>query len=107
MDKKVLNTTYDFPLADGTTVKLTLAFYKLYQLRSRNKAMYDRYNKIMANQASGKVDELETCTLLYVAYLCANEGDDLLKEEDFYMLCGSDREAVGEALKHLVTPKKA
>jgi hypothetical protein len=107
MDRKVLNTTYDFTFANGTTVELTLAFYKLYQLRSKNKKLYDRYNKIMTSQANGSYDELDTCTLLYIAYLCANEGDDLLTEEEFYMLCGSDRDAIGEAIKHLVTPKKA
>ena len=106
-----LNTTYDFELADGNKVELTLAFYKLYQLRSKRKALYERYNKIMSNNAKGGgSDELDTITVLYVAYICANmhkELDDLLSEEDFMMLCGSDRIAVNTALEHLITPKKA
>ena len=109
MDNRKLNTTYDFELADGSVVELTLAFYKLYQLRSKNKTLYDRYNKIMTNNAKdGGVDELDTITVLYAAYICANMGkEELLNEEEFMMLCGSDRMAVNKALEHLITPKKA
>lgn len=109
MDNRKLNTTYDFELADGSTVELTLAFYKLYQLRSKNKALYDRYNKIMGKNAKGgDVDELDTIGVLYAAYVCANmEKENLMDEETFMMLCGSDRIAVNKAVEHLITPKKA
>lgn len=108
MDKKALNTTYDFELADGSVVKLTLAFYALYQLKGKNKSLYERYNKAMANQAKENYDELETITLLYAAYMCANlTNEKALSEEEFMMLCGSDREEIGKALKHLINPKKA
>lgn len=104
-----LNTTYDFELADGSHVALTLAFYKLYQLRAKNKALYERYTKIMSKNAKGgDVEELDTISILYVAYVCANmEKDNLLDEEEFMMLCGSDRLAVNKAVEHLITPKKA
>ena len=109
METKKLNTTYDFELADGSVVELTLAFYKLYQLRSKNKALYERYNKIMSKNAKGgDVDELDTIGVLYAAYVCANmEKDNLMDEEKFMMLCGSDRLAVNKAVEHLITPKKA
>ena len=109
MNKKMLNTTYDFELADGRTVTMTLAFYALYQLRSKNKGLYDRYNKIMASNAKGNMDELDSITILYVAYMCAHLGsaEELINEEDFIMLCGSDRMAVNNALEHLTNPKKA
>lgn len=109
MDTRKLNTTYDFEMADGSVVTLTLAFYKLYQLKSKNKALYDRYNKIMASNAKGNnVDELETITVLYTAYVCAHmDSEELMSEEEFMMLCGSDRAAVNDAVGHLITPKKA
>lgn len=108
MDKKMLNTNYEYELADGSTVKMTLSFYALYQLRGKNKSVYDRYNKIMAAMAKDKMDELDNISLLYTAYLCANISEtDVISEEDFIMLCGSDREAVGTALQHLTNPKKA
>ena len=105
--EKNLNTTIDFEFYDGTTVKMTLFFYALYQLRSKNKTLYDRYNKIMTNQAKGNYDELEMITLLYVAYVCANlDEENIMTEEEFMMKCGSDREAVGKAAKELTSPKK-
>ena len=106
MENKKLNTTYDFELCDGTTVKLTLAFYYLYQLRSKNKGLYDRYNKIMQS-AGGSFDILDMVTICYVAYLCANiDKEDALSEEEFYMLCGDDIKAVSDAVSYLVNPKK-
>lgn len=106
--KKMLNTTYDFELADGSTVKLTLAFYHLYQLKAKNKALYEKYNKIMSAQSQNHYDDLENIAILYTAYCCANlNNDDLMTEEEFMMACGSDRAAVGNALKALINPKKA
>ena len=107
MDKK-LNTTYEYKMADGTTVKMTLNFYFLYQLRSRNKELYERYNKILTNQAKKDYmyDEIDNMEILYTAYCCANiDNENLLSEEDFLMLCGSDRTEVGKAIKALLAPK--
>lgn len=106
MDKK-LNTHYTFEFCDGSTCKMTLQFYALYQLKSKNKGLYERYNKIINAQAKGEADELEMITLLYVAYICALSGDETpMSEEDFMILCGSDRMAVGRAVEALVKPKK-
>lgn len=109
MDNRKLNTTYDFELADGTVVELTLAFYKLYQLRSKHKGLYERYNKIMTNNSKGgAVDELDTIAVLYAAYVCANmNNENMMSEEEFMILCGSDRVGVNKAVEHLLTPKKA
>lgn len=104
MDKK-MNTTIDFEFCDGTKTKLTLTFYALYQLKSRNKMLYNRYNQAMNNSASGGYDELDMMTILYVAYMCANT-EDVMSEEEFIMKCGSDRIAVGSAVKELTNPKK-
>lgn len=106
MDKK-MNTTIEFKFFDGTTVEMTLFFYALYQLKNKNKPLYDRYNKIMTNQAKGIYDELEMITLLYVAYICANFDSEapLMTEEEFIIKCGCDRGAVGKAVKDLTSPK--
>ena len=107
MDKPTLNTTYDFMLADGTTVKLTLAFYYLYQLRSNNRNLYDRYNKIMQSTNKNEFDILDMVTVCYVGYMCANQNaENVLSEDEFYMLCGSDMTEVSKAVNHLLNPKK-
>ena len=106
MDKKMLNTNYEFKLADGTTVNLTLNFFYLLQLKSKNKAMYERYCKILVNQGKGNYDEVESVELLYTAYCCANlDNSDLLSLEDFFLLCGSNRKALGDAVAALIAPK--
>ena len=111
MSTKKLNTTIDFELADGTTVKLTLAFYMIYQLKAKDKSLYERYNKAMVKVSSNdhkNFDELESITILYTAYVCANLNDEnRMSEEEFMILCGSDRIAVNEALTKLVNPKNS
>ena len=103
MEKK-LNTTYEFEFCDGTKAELTLTFYKLYQLKAKHKAMYDRYMKIMSKK---ETEELEMIELLYIAYVCAHLNDEkLMTEEDFMILCGSDRKAVINAVRGLTQPKK-
>lgn len=108
MERKMLNSNYNFELADGTTVPLTLNFYHLYQLRNKNKPLYDRYNRTLNAQSAKDYvyDELDNMTILYAAYCCANfDKEDALTEEEFLMLCGSDRQAVGNAIKGLLAPK--
>lgn len=99
------NTCYEFKFEDGDSVKMTLAFYALYQLKAINRGLYDRYNKIMTKGAN---EELEMITLLYAAYLCANISDaaNCMSEEEFLIKCGSDRFAIKEAMEALVKPKK-
>ena len=110
MNKK-LNTTYQFEFEDGTTVGMTLAFYALLMLKGKNKGLYERYNKAMnkmAGQKNNEYDELETLTILYAAYACANIDDfeNIMSEEDFIYACGSDRMAIGKAMQALTAPKK-
>ncbi len=103
MDKK-MNTIIDFEFCDGTTAKMTLTFYALYQLKAKNKALYERYNKIMSKNIS---EELEMITVIYTAYVCANLSEEnLMTEEEFMMKCGSDRIAIRDAVQELTQPKK-
>lgn len=104
MDKR-MNTTTTFQFEDGTSCEMTLYFYALYQLRSKNKAVYERYNRIMSSMSGGKYDEIEQVLILYTAYLCANPTDPMT-EEEFVIKCGCDRKAVGKAFKELTTAKK-
>ena len=103
MTEKKLNTTVEFEFYDGTKTELTLTFYKLYQLKAKDKAMYDRYMKIMSKK---ETEELEMIELLYIAYVCAHLGEELMTEEEFMILCGSDRKAVLNAVTELTQPKK-
>lgn len=106
MDKKMMNTVYEFEFQDGSKANLTLAFYALYMLRSKNKNLYTRYNEIMGRMEK-HFDELDSITLLYVAYVCANmENEEIMSEEEFLIKCGSDRKAVSEAARALTQPKK-
>ena len=49
--EKPMNTKYVFEFEDGTTCEMTLSFYALYLLRAKNKNLYLRYNKTMAEMA--------------------------------------------------------
>ena len=100
-----MNTTIDFEFYDGTTEKMTLTFYALYQLKAKNKSLYERYNKIMTKQTVS--DELEMVTVAYTAYVCANMNEEnLMTEEEFMIKCGCDRIALRDAIKQLTQPKK-
>lgn len=103
MENKALYTKHDFELADGTVVKVTLRFYSLYQLKSKNKAAYDAYNKIMTR---GPQEELDNATIIYTAYLCANLNEDCMTEMEFLELMPDDREYVATVLGKLINPKK-
>ena len=106
MDKK-LNTHYTFTFCDGSTCEMTLQFYALYQLKSRNKALYEKYNRIINVAGKGDADELEMITLLYIAYLCDLPAEETpMSEEEFLIKCGSDRMEVGKAVEALIKPKK-
>lgn len=99
------NTCIDFTFEDGETVQMTLAFYALYQLKTKNKTVYDSYNTIMTKGAN---EELDMLTVLYTAYLCANLTDisGCMSFETFMQKCGSDRNAIKVATEQLVKPKK-
>ena len=102
MDKK-LNTVIDFEFFDGTTAKLTLTFYALYQLKNKNRGLYTRYNKIMTK---GMDDEFDMITVLYTAYTCANLNEtEIMTEEEFMIKCGGDHAGVAKAFQTLTMPK--
>ena len=78
-------------------------------LKSKNRTLYDRHNKIMArmgNRKNDEYDEIDSVLILYTAYVCAHLNDEsIMTEEEFLIKCGSDRKAVGAAVKALLQPK--
>lgn len=104
MEKKALATRYTFEFYDGTTCEMTLAFIALKKLSSKNKTLYTRCQKIMAN---GGQDEFDTLTVLYAAYMCANMDNEIvLTEDEFIEKCGTDRAALNNAMVAMTQPKK-
>lgn len=102
-----LNSTIDYEFANGEKVKMSLWFYALYQLKSKNPDLYRRYNETMNRLAKNNFDELDSVFILYVAYRCANiEEENFLTEEEFIMNCGCDRKQMGRAFQMLTQPKK-
>lgn len=102
MEEK-LTSFYEFTFEDGDKTEMTLAFYKLYKLRSKDKDLYAEYNEIMGKK---KNDEFELVRLLYIAYVCAHLDEEQMDFEDFIIKLGSDRNAVGQATTNLLSPKK-
>lgn len=105
MDKSALSTKYTFEFYDGTTCQMTLSFIALKRLSSKNKGLYDKCQKVLAN---GAKDEFDTLDVLYAAYMCANmeNGETLLTEDEFIEKCGYDRQAILEAIKAMTSAKK-
>lgn len=104
MEKDAKNTTLDYVLNNGNTVKLTLTFGKLNVLKSVNNQLYEKFNKIV----NGKSDEiLDLVTIIYVAYWCANFGKDgILTESEFIDLVPFDLLDIKKVFTTLTQPKK-
>lgn len=99
-----LATGYTFEFYDGSTCEMTLAFILLKKLSSKNKTLYERCQKVLAN---GAKDEFDMLTVLYAAYVCANmNNENLLTEDEFIEKCGCDRNAIITASKALTSAKK-
>ena len=104
VNKLMLATTVEHELFDGTTVKCTLAMWRLKQLASKNKKLYETTMKVLGK---GTEDVFESIRVIYAAYVCANiDSEELLTEEEFVMMCGSDYAGINETVSALINPKK-
>lgn len=102
--KLMLATTVDHEFFDGSTVKCTLAMYRLKQLASKDKKLYDTAMKVLGK---GTDDIFESIRVIYAAYVCANmDADELLSEDEFIMMCGSDYAGINQTVSALINPKK-
>ena len=103
-NKLLLATTVEHQLFDDTTVKCTLSMFQLKRLASKNKSLYNLVTKVLTK---GTEDIFEQIRVVYAAYVCANmDSDDLMSEEEFTIMCGSDYVGVAETLGALINPKK-
>lgn len=102
---KFENTYMEFELEDGTKIQLTLAFYKIYQLKNKKKDIYEKYNKIMLK---GPQEEVDMVTILYTAYLCANidKIEECMTEIQFMQAIPQNRMAMREVIDALQGIKK-
>lgn len=98
------NTVIDFTLNTEEVVKLTLTFGKLNLLKSVNNELYTRYNEISHGK---REDILDMVTIIYVAYWCANFGnEEMHTEKEFIELVPFDIPEIQRKYKELLEPKK-
>lgn len=107
-NKPKLNTVYELEGIDGETIKLTLAYRHLYQLRAKHRDQYEEFNRIMMKGAKDYFDNL---SLLYTAYLCeaiAETGDTsgCRSFDEFLDMLPIDNQEVMRAVGMLIAPKK-
>lgn len=108
MAKPKLNTTIDFPLNDGRTVKLTITWGLLIQLRSKSKHDYERYSKMVTGGVQN--DVLGALTVVYIGYLCNyidenGSADGAMSESQFAELAPNDYALVLNTMNELLSPK--
>ena len=106
---KANNTVVKMEMADGPTVKLTLAYRFLLQLSNFDRKVYDEYNAVW-NKKEGKREEIDNIRVLYAAYLCACIQDGTqeaaMSWDEWLDNVTLDREAVGRAMMELLAPKR-
>ena len=108
MTKPKLNTVYEMPTIDGRTMKLTLAYRYLYQLRSKHREQYEDYSRIMMK---GAKDYFDSISIIYTAYLCeaiaeTGDTDGCMGFDDFLDALPIDQEDIMRAVGMLTSPKK-
>lgn len=103
------NTMTELEMADGSTVKLTLAYRWLMKLSAFNRRAYDDYNAIW-NKKKSEREEIDNVRAIYAAYLCAQlqeeTQDQAMSWDEFLDNITIDREALGYALMELLAPKR-
>lgn len=98
-----LNTITEMKMSDGTTVAMTLNYWKLYLLKEKKKKIYEKYNEVMLK---GMKEELDMTVVLYTAYLCANQEKQCMEYEEFLQKCPENRNIIRTKVGELTTPKK-
>lgn len=109
-NKNKLNSEIMFELSNGESVPLTLTWGLLMQTRSKSKADYTRFSKIIAGGIGD--DVLGSLTILYAGYLCGyiNEYGDTsgcMSEQEFIGLVPDNFRSVMETSQNLLDPKTA
>lgn len=103
------NTVVEMEMADGSVVRLTLAYRFLLKLSSVNRRAYDDYNAVY-NKKEGKREEIDNIRILYAAYLCAAIQDgteeSAMSWDSFIDSVSLDREVTNNAMLALISPKR-
>ena len=74
------NTYFKLKMETDEIIDVTLNFYRLYQLKTKNPDAYSKYFKITSK---GLEDEFSVWQVIYTGYLCAHIDDDELEYPDF------------------------
>ena len=96
-----MNTEKILKLVDGTKAKLTLTYGKLYKLQNKNPEIVEEYLEI---QKKDSLNEFEILKTIYVAYLCA-DNDNNISFEEFLNKVPSNRRTMMEIYVDLLYPK--
>ena len=97
------NTYQELELTNGEVVKLTLNFAKLLSIKNNREDLYTRFMTILNGKDVDII--IDSLTVLYVGYLCANSGQ-VLSEEEFMGLVPFDLELINVMAGNLIMSKK-
>lgn len=105
-----LNSVIDFELTNGEKVSLTLTWGLLIQTRSKSKADYTRFSKMVTGGIGD--DVLGHLIILYAGYLCGYIKEHggtagCMSEQAFIDLVPDNFRAVVETSQELLDPKQA
>lgn len=97
-------TYRELKMMNGETLNHTLAFIRLNQVKAKHPEMFKRYCDI---RNANEVTELDYCTLLYIAYLCANlDEEKVLSEEEYLNILPSNRKTIIGMAVEMTYPSK-
>lgn len=100
------NTYQELVLENGETVKLTLNFARLLQIKNSQPKIYDRFMKVLQNREFDIV--FDSLAVLYTGYLCANiNNESILSEDEFMELVPFDLEIINIVAGQLIQSKKS
>ena len=74
------NTFFKLKMETDEIIDVTLNFYRLYQLKTKNPEAYKAY---FAVTSKGLEDEFSVWQVIYTGYLCAHLDDEELQYPDF------------------------
>ena len=99
------NTYQELELNNGEVVKLTLNFARLLNIKNNREDLYQRLMSILQGKELDMI--MDSLTVLYVGYLCANlDSEQVLSEEEFMDMVPFDLELINVLAGKLIMSKK-
>lgn len=99
-----MNTYETLVLEDENEVKLTLNLKKILSLKSFNREVYEKLNRIIIN---GTNDIFDLIYVIYSAYLCALEDEvKPMTYDDFFEVVPQNLNKLILLVDRLISPKK-